>query len=272
MLALAAALATPAAAQSWRTLDVSRQPRDTAPLQMRVSYGAGRLAVRAASTPALYAMQLSYDAERVSPLDSYDAVQHTAHLGVTGRHASMPGEDAKAQMRLDLSRAHLLDLVLELGAVSADVNLSGLRVDRLRVESGGSEASVSFDTLNATPMRALDVQVGAATFRGVRLANANASEMRVAAGAGTADLDFGGTWTHDVDLRLQLTLGAATVTVPSDVGVMVETGRFLTRFEHAGLIKRGDAWVSENYDRAAHKLRVRSETTLGTLEIRRGDS
>jgi hypothetical protein len=270
-LALAVSLATPrsAAAQDFRSLDVSRQLHDSAALQVRVNYAAGKLALRSAQTPVLYRMQLSYLPERVEPLYRFDTATHTLRVGVEKRAARVPGNGQPGEMRLDLAPAVPVDLALELGAVEADLDLSGLRVGRLRVESGASEASVRFDTPNPERMRSLEFEVGAASLRATKLANANAPEVRVQAGVGNVDLDFGGQWTQDVDVSVQVALGGVKIRVPRDVGVSVEARKFLASFDTRGLVKRGGTYFSENWDSAPHHLRVRSRTTFGKLELER---
>ena len=39
--------------------------------------------------------------------------------------------------------------------------------------------------------------------------------------------------------------------------------------EAAGLVKRGDAWYSDNWESARYKLRVRAETFFGKIELQR---
>jgi predicted membrane protein len=118
-------------------------------------------------------------------------------------------------------------------------------------------------------MSALEVQLGAASFRAERLANANAREIRVDAGVGNVELDLGGQWTQDIELRVEVTLGVVTIHVPADVGVRVSLEKTLASFDHEGLIERDGAWVSRNWDSAPHKLRVSAETVFGKLKIDR---
>ncbi|MFL5579135.1 MAG: hypothetical protein ACJ8AO_02095 [Gemmatimonadaceae bacterium] len=269
LAALALGTGGPLAAQEWRTLDVSRQLRDTTPLHVRVSYGSGKAALRAVDSPALYQMQLKYDARRAEPVHVYDAEGRSLRLGVTQQSMRFSGNRDMdgAEMRLDLTRSVPLDLSLELGAVEADLDLSGLRLEALKLETGASETRLRFDAPNTSRMRALDLQVGAASFRGSRLANANADEVRVRGTVGEVELDFGGQWTRDVELHVEVTLGSVTVHVPADVGVRLELDRFLSSFEHDGMTKRGGAWVSDNWETARYHLRIKSRSALGSFEL-----
>jgi len=258
-----------ATAQSWRTLDVARQLTDSAPASVQVVYGTGRIGVRATSNPLLYHMQLRYDATRAQPRHTFDVASRKLQIGMQKSEMRFSGRnDADAgHLQLELSRSAPVDLSLDLGAVESDLDLTGLRISRLHVESGASDAKLRFDSLNATRMSVLEVSLGAASFRGDRLANANARDIRVDAGIGSVELDLGGQWTQDIDLRVDVTLGIVTIHVPSDVGVHVTLDKTLASFDHEGLTERDGGWVSKNWDSAPHKLRVAAETVFGKLSI-----
>ena len=268
--AVAAAFAVAnASAQSWRTLDVARQLSDSTPTSVQVVYGTGTFGVRATSSPLLYHMQLRYDATRTQPRHAFDAATRKLQIGVQKSEMRFTGRnDADAgHLQLELTRVTPLDLSLDLGAVEADMDLTGLKLSRLHVESGASEAKLRFDSLNATRMSSLDVSLGAASFRGDRLANANTKDIRVDAGVGNVELDLSGQWTQDIELHVDVTLGVVTIHVPSDVGVHVSLQKTLASFDHEGLVQRDGAWVSRNWDSAPHKLRVTAKTVFGKLTI-----
>jgi predicted membrane protein len=67
----------------------------------------------------------------------------------------------------------------------------------------------------------------------------------------------------------RLAVGKLTLHVPADVGVRVEVQRVAAGFDHAGLVKRDDAWYSTNYDTAPFKLKVHAETFFGAIDIQR---
>jgi hypothetical protein len=261
--------ATPVAAQNWRSLDIARQLADSAPTAVNVVYGTGTFGLRGSSSALLYHMRLRYDASRTQPRHSFDTTGRKLLLGVQKSDVRFTGrsDNESGQLQLELSRVAPLDLTLDLGAVEADLDLTGLKVSRLHIESGASDGKLRFDSLNATPMSVLEVSLGAASFRAERLANANARDIRVDAGVGNVELDLGGQWTQDIDLRVEATLGVVTIHVPSDVGVRVSLKKLVASFDHQGLIERDGAWVSPNWESAPHKLRISAETTFGKLTI-----
>jgi len=262
-------LATPLSAQSWRTLDVARQLHDSGTYTVTVQYGAGRLALHATESPLLYDMRLRYDAERTEPVHSFSPGSRTIRLGVRKQHVRLRDDENPAELQVDLADRVPLDLSLELGAVEADLDLSRLRLNDLQVESGASEATLRFDSPNPEQMRSMRLDVGAASLKAVRLANANTRNIQVNAGVGTVDLDLGGDWRQDIALNVEVAVGGVRVHVPSDVGVRVEMRKVLASFEHDGLVKRGGAYFSDNWDSAPYKLSIRTGTTLGKFELDR---
>ena len=248
---------------------MSRQLHDSGAHQVSVHYGAGRLSLHAAGAPLLYDMRLRYDAERTTPLHSYSAATRRLDLGVRKQNLRFRDDQNPAELRLDLADRVPLNLSLELGAVEADLDLSRLRLTNFEVESGASETTLRFDTPNPARMRSLRIEVGAASVTATRLANANTRDIRVHGGVGSVDLDFSGNWTQDVALAVDMAVGGVRVRVPSDVGVRVEMETLLASFDHAGLVERDGAYVSENWDSAPYKLRIKAETTLGKFELDR---
>lgn len=261
--------ATALEAQSWRSMESARQLHDTASRTVRLRYGAGKLDIRQAPAPLMYSMEMRYDADRTEPQNEYDAAERTLRVGLREGKSSFGGDTEGGRMHLALTRAVPLALYMELGAVEADLDLTGLALSHLDVQSGASDARIRFDSLNSVRMRSLSIKVGAAHVRANELANANAEKIDVEVGVGSVELDFGGRWTSDIRLDLQLALGGASIRVPSHIGIRVELTKFLVSFQHDGLEKRGDAYYSSNWETARHRLHVHSSTAFGKIEVER---
>jgi hypothetical protein len=268
-LALLAALPCTAGAQGLRTVELSRPLRDTLPVHVRLEYGAARVALRAADQPLLYDVELTYDPRRADPAFGWNARSRTLRVGLD-RVSFESGEARSApQLDLRLGRQVPLDLQMTMGAGQAELDLTGLRVSHLKLEAGASDAYLHFDAPNAVPLELLDVSAGAAHVRAAGLGQARAREVRVKVGVGRVDLDFGGEWRDDVQLDLEVALGQVTVRVPAEVGVRLAMGRFAASVTHDGLVKRGDEWVSPNWDQAARRITIRGRTAVGGFVLER---
>ena len=111
-LALGAAIVAPAVVQAqdsplWRTVDISRQLRDSLPQRIRVQYGAGRVDVRGSNDPLLYSMHLRYDERRAAPVHRYDVAARSAVLGLETREGAQrfADRDDSGELRLVLPTA-----------------------------------------------------------------------------------------------------------------------------------------------------------------------
>jgi hypothetical protein len=279
-LSLAVALALPidsAAAQNgplWRTIEVSRQLRDTLPQRIRVQYDAGRLDVRGTADPVLYSMHLRYDETRATPLHRYDLEQRSTVLGVepiarSVRPSSGGDRREPGELLLTLPNRVPLDLDLELGGTQSTLELGGLSLRTVRIECGATDATLLFTQPNRIRMHQLEIGVGAADFTATHLANSNAEQIRLRGGVGVVDLEFGGVWTHDMTVSAQLAVGKLRVRIPRDVGVRLTVSRVAAGFDHEGLVKRDDGWYSDNYEQAAHKLHIDTQTFVGKIEVQR---
>ncbi|HUF28225.1 MAG TPA: LiaF domain-containing protein [Gemmatimonadaceae bacterium] len=259
-----------AQAQTWRTVELSRQLRDTAAHEVRVRYDVGRFTIGPAEEPLLYEAYIRYDEDRSTPAVTYDPESRALVLEMRRTSDREVRTKGQGELRLALSRRAPIDLALELGAVEADIALGGIPLNRLRIDVGASRSAIDFDRPNTVVMRSLELHSGAAGLRATGLANARASEMRVAAGVGSVDLDFGGTWTQDLEASIDIAIGRVRMRIPPHVGVRVEMSRFLTKFDHPDFERRGNLFVSRNWDSAEHRLSLRVNTAFGSVSIDRG--
>src|SRR5438876_9502499 len=69
-------------AQTWRTLDVSRQLRDTSEHRIMVRYGAGTFSLRPTTDPVLFSMQLRYVEDRTRHFNEYESFALLEKLGI----------------------------------------------------------------------------------------------------------------------------------------------------------------------------------------------
>ncbi|HYV96133.1 MAG TPA: toast rack family protein [Gemmatimonadaceae bacterium] len=263
-------LASQLRAQTWRTFDVARSARDTQPVSVHVAYGAGRIRIQPTASRTLYDAHFRYDAERSEPTYSFDAASRRLDVGVrqTSVARSMKGGEG-SELKLLLGAGSPMRLELDVGAAEGDIDLSGLRVEELLLQTGATDTRVRFDSPNPMHMRMLRMQVGAASVDVLGLGNANTDHVELNLGVGKAVLDFSGEWHGDADVSVASALGQVTLRVPGDVGIRVESSRFLHSVNATGMVKRDGYSVSDNWETARFKLRLKSSGALGSLDIER---
>jgi hypothetical protein len=270
--ALITIAAVPAAAQTWRTMDVARQAHDTGAVAVHIDYAAGKLDLKPAGGAALYRATVRYDADRAEPVAAFDTASRVLALGVhlRGMHMTNGADENDAgSMQAELSGSVPLDLSLELGVVEADLELGGLRLTDLSLRSGAADVTARFDKPNREPLRTMTLQVGAAQVKLLDAANSGVSRIVAEVGAGSLSIDFGGVLAHDVDITATLALGGLELNVAPSDGVFVDERTLLGSFKKEGFTKRADGWYSDNYDAAARHVRVHLHAFMGGLTLTR---
>jgi hypothetical protein len=170
-------------------------------------------------------------------------------------------------MDLTLGRGIPMDLDLEFGAVRADLDLGGLSLTDLDLSTGASESTVDVSEPNPTSLPSASFQVGAADFTARRLGNLNARSLSVDAGIGSVSLWFDGSWQQDAEVAIKMGLGSLELRFPEGLGVKLTKDSFLTSLDSEGLVKRGSAYYSPDWERAPRKVTVEIDAAFGSVKV-----
>lgn len=252
-------------AQDWRTLARGREYAGEDALQVDLEYGAGRLVIAPAGKGVLYRASLRYDADLFHPAMDYGS--NRLHIGLGDGEIKGRKNMKGGQLDLRLGPETPLDVALKFGAAEAKLELGGLRVRNLNVSTGASATVLSFSKPNLVPCERVEFEVGAAKFEVLGLGNLNARELEVSGGVGEVMLDFSGSWRSDLNAKVHMGLGALTLRVPNGLGVRVQKDGMLAGFDSQGLIKRGNVYYSEGYERAKRKLTVELNAAFGSIKV-----
>jgi hypothetical protein len=255
------------AAQSWRDYSASRLKADDSELEVKVEYGAGELEILAAQDAnVLYRMDLRYDEDRFEPVAEFEPGRLELGVESVRRNIDIRGK-SEGSMTLVLGRDVPMDLDLEFGAVKADIDLGGLALTRLSLETGASQSRVAVSEPNPERLARASMSVGAADFRAIGLGNLNAERIELDAGVGDVVLDFSGQWARDAEVSVDMGLGALELRFPRGLGVHLRKDGFLASLDSEGLIKRGDDYYSPDWDRASHRVTVEIDAAFGSIDV-----
>lgn len=252
--------------QSWKTMESARQLLDDGPTNVRIEYGAGELRVEPAPQRMLYHMELRYDENRFTPVTAFDAQARTLRLGLNDRDR---GGSTKHGSRavIALTREAPLDLKLEFGAGEASLDLGGMSIRSLEISTGASESEIRFDSPNQIAAERVEIEAGAAELEVFGLGNARARRIQFQGGVGSTTLDFGGAWDADATASVRIGIGELTLRFPRGLGVRLEKNSLFTSFDTEGMIKRGDAYFSPDWDTATHRLTIDVDAAFGSVEV-----
>ena len=272
LMGLALVLGTsPAEPQTMRPFATFRQMHGETRLGARLEYGAGSLRIGPGKPAELYRMDLSYDEDRFVPLSDFDVTRGSVLLGL--RAAGDAGVRVVSRNQLQqvaaVAFSPRVDLALDLtlGAVDAEVELGGLRVSTLELKTGASRSVVRFSQPNLTRCGRADFSAGAAELSVIGLGNSRCDDIGFEGGIGKVTLDFSGAWTSSARVQVKMAVGELTLRLPRKVGVRIAVDRFLSRFVPAGLMLRGNQFVSPNYDRSQRKLDLDLTTAMGGVNV-----
>ena len=246
---------------------MSRQLSGERSVKVHVRYGAGHFTVRPADGRVLYRMRLRYDEELFEPVAEYASGE--IHLGTdnTGRRIRIGRRGISGEFDLELSTDVAMDLQMDFGAVKADFDLGGLRLTDLSLTTGASQTQVDVSEPNPVQMDVARFEVGAAEFTARRLGNLNARSIRVDAGVGDITLDFTGEWQRDAKVSVDMGIGSLELRFPEGLGIKIVKDTFLTSFDSEGLVKRGDAYYSLDYEDADRRLTIDIDAAFGSIEV-----
>lgn len=269
--ALAGALlwgvAAPAAAQDWRTMAVSRQFSGQSHLDVALRHVAGTLRLSPSEGSLLYAMDLSYDADLFDPVADFDGDDLALGVEGRGRDIRLKKDRQAAEMDVELSTRVPMELSLEFGAGRAEVDLGGLRLTELEIQTGASEARLDVSRPNPEALNEARIAVGAAQFDARRLGNLNLRHLSVEAGVGEVTLDLTGDLRRDLDIEVEMGLGALELRIPRGIGVKLVKESFLTDLDAPDMDRDGDAWYSADWSSAERRITVDVQAAFGSIDV-----
>ena len=204
---------------------------EEADLKLRISVGACKLTLTRGDTH--WVAGTYQDPSGKIPI-SVDQQGGVAHIRQRPDVESLIGIlDGSPTLELALGTDRAFRLELEGGANEFALSLGGVPLQDLEIKHGAGKVRLVFDQPNPVEMDRLRIAMGAGSFEGAGLANANFAQFVTEGGAASFELGFDGSLSRSATVRA--TTGAASVAISIP---------------------------------AAMPARVRPRTTLGTLDVR----
>lgn len=257
-------------AQSLRPFSTTRQFHGEVRLDAKIEFAGGTLTVGAGAPANLYSMQVTFDPARARLINHWDGTRNAVTLGLANLEEGSLGVRGTSQPQsasIFFSPQADLGLSLSIGAARTSVDLGGLRLASLTLETGASETEIRFSRRNAIRCTTADFRAGAAALTVVGLGNSQCDRVTFEGGMGSVVLDYSGAWNGDSELQATQAVGSLTLRLPREVGVTITTERFLASFESAGFSRQGNRYTSSNNATAARHLEVVLTTSLGGVTV-----
>jgi hypothetical protein len=130
---------------------------------------------------------------------------------------------------------------------------------------GDTDWDVAISDTVATDLK-VDVDAGKLE---LALGGTAVSNLELDADAAKAEVDLSGAWTHDLTADLKADAGQLVVTIPTDVGVRIETDVDAGDKDIEGLQETEDnVYVNDAYATATVKLTIKANVDAGQLKVR----
>jgi hypothetical protein len=255
------------AAQEWETMSSSRRVSGEQMLRVDLEYGAGTLTVAPGAPGTLYRTSLRYDARAFKPEVDYSSTARTAGRLKLRLNGGTSRNIQSGELDLQVTPDVPVELDLKFGAAEATLDLGGLRIRWLDVQTGASKTVLSVSQPNREQCRSVQLTLGAAKFEANGLGNLNTEKLTVQGGVGEVVLDFTGAWARDMTARVEVGLGSLVIRVPRALGVAIVRQGVLSSFDSEGLTKTGNTYRSEHFDRAARKLTLDLNAAFGSVRV-----
>jgi hypothetical protein len=235
-----------------------------------VELGIGRLEVEAAQPSQAYELDLNYNEAAFEPIIDFvregDNALFRFRLSGEGRVSRRMG---KTRLNLRLNPDTPLDLRARTGVGESSIDLSGMSVQALKVESGVGETRVSMLSPNQDRCRRLQINNGVGALEVTGLGNFGFERFDFRGGVGGSKLEFSGEWRETGRVEIEVGVGGVEILLPRDVGAEINaTKSFLSGMNFPDFRKEGDTYYSNNIDRVSKVIRMRIRAGIGGVEVR----
>ena len=243
------------------------RPYDGEPrLAAEVEFEAGALTIGPGRPEDLYNMSLRYHADRFRPVGTFDGGRVT--LGVESlREGGLRIGGRPQAARIGFSARPDLDLDLALGTGEAEVELGGLRLSRLGLNSGAGRVRLSFAVPNPGSCTEASVAAAAGDIRLDRIGDSGCGTWRIDGGVGKVTIDLDGDWHRDGRIVISQGVGGVTLIAPARLGLRVTLAGLLTRFAGDRFARSGKSYTSEGYQEAVRHLEVDVRSAIGAVRV-----
>lgn len=235
-------------------------------LEMKV----GELRVGPASGDDLFQMDLHYNEATSHPRIDFQRDEDKAILRFDmsgeGNFMSVFGE---SRLHLLLHKDILTQLKVRSGVGNTQLDLGGMSIGELELESGVGETSVSMLEPNSSECEQLELISGVGEIKVVGLGNFRFQHLEFKGGVGSAKLDFTGEWAESGKVEIEVGVGGIELILPRDLGAEIRVSKsFLSAYEMPGFTQKGDTYYSDNLDRAKKVIQIRIRAGIGGVEVK----
>lgn len=257
-------------APRYTTFESSEDVKGETSIDANIELNIGSLEIQAGPDNAAYGLEVYYNEAAFSPKVDFqrdgNAARLRFELSGEGKFARRVG---KTRVNLKLNPDTPLRLDAKTGVGQSDIDLSGMKVEEVRLETGVGETNLAMLTANRADCRRLDVRSGVGELEVKGLGNFGFNAMVFEGGVGSATLDFSGEWERTGDVEIRVGVGGVEILLPRSMGAELRsTKSFLSGIDLTEFTKDGDVYRSNNLNRVKKVLRIKINAGIGGVNVR----
>ncbi len=238
-------------------------------IEARIELGVGQMRIEPGSASETYDLELRYNEAAFKPDLDFHRQGTTAVLNFDLEGKGRRNRTGNNELNLRLNPDAVLELTGMTGVGENEIDLSGMKVESLRLNAGVGETTLSMLSANPVRCKRVELKNGVGGFEARGLGNLNFEELRFEGGVGGAELDFSGDWKQSGDISIAVGVGGIEVYLPREVGFEVRASKsFLSGLSIRGFKKQGNLYRSDNYDEAQKHANIRIKAGIGGIDIR----
>jgi hypothetical protein len=115
-----------------------------------------------------------------------------------------------------------MNLNINAGAYTGNMNLSGLHLRNLTISDGASDSQVTFESANPEVLDVFTYETGASSVKLTGLGYANFKELNFKGGVGDYKLDFAGALQRNATVNIDAGMSTLRLSIPSGTQAKVE--------------------------------------------------
>ena len=249
----------------------SKPLQDEEVIDAALELNVGTLQVESGAEADVYELDVHYDKNAFEPNVDYRRVGGTGHfrfrLSGEGKTITRIGG---TRLNVRLNPKTPLRLETRTGVGESEIDLTGLKIESLRLESGVGETNLAMLDPNPTTCERFIIRSGVGALQITGLGNFAFRDFKFQGGVGASVLDFSGRWNEVGNVEIEVGVGGIEILLPRSIGAEVQFSKsFLSRISLSDFEKTShNTYVSENRDRVSKILRLHIRAGIGGVEIR----
>lgn len=240
--------------------------------EIRVELGLAEFTLKAGASKTLAQFDAIYDARYTKPSFDYERDGDRAFVLIETKDVKKwkhKDEDRQeAEYRVYLSPEPEIDLKCEVGLGDNELDLTGLKMNRVDLESGLAETDIIVAKPNSIRTKEIEIESGLGELNTDHLGNLRFDRLSLEGGLGSSNLDLRG-FEGEGEVVIAVGMGDCTLILPESVGVrLIHEESFMSSVDTRGFVKvDDDRYESQDYDSKESHLLIELEVGMGSVDI-----